>query len=143
MPVRYALSDPIGRVSIPVLARLTVADEAAERSDVTPDAVRRKRVRLRGTIPWEEGTDGPTTYVWVGPSETRPDESYTAVRDGSRDALLATKDETIAELRDQGASLRRDAEDRKEGCPGSAEGRQEIAEPPRRSSFRRGGSFGG
>ena len=142
MPVRYALSDSIGRVSIPVLSRLTVADEAAEGSDVTPDAVRRKRVRRRGTIPWEEGTDGPTTYVWVGPSETRPDESYTAVRDGSRDALLATKDQTIAELRDQGASLRRDVEDRKEGCPGSAEGRQQTAEPPRRSSFWRG-SFGG
>ena len=141
MPVRYALSDPIGRDSIPVLARLTVADEAAERSDVTPDAVRRKRVRRRGTIPWAEGTDGPT-YVWVGPSETRPDESYTTVRDGSRDALLATKDETIAELRDQGASLRRDAEDRKEECPGSAEGRQQTAEPPRRSFFWRG-SFGG
>ena len=140
MPVRYALSDPIGRDSIPVLARLTVADEAAERSDVTPDAVRRKRVRRRGTIPWAEGTDGPT-YVWVGPSETRPDESYTTVRDGSRDALLATKDETIAELRDQGASLRRDDEDRKEECPGSAEGRQQTAEPPRRSFWR--GSFGG
>ena len=70
--------------------RLTI-QEAAARLGVKEDAVR-KRIQ-RGSLRHEKSPEG-RVYVWV-------DAAQDATPDAYRDALLAAKDETIAEPREQ------------------------------------------
>jgi DNA-binding transcriptional MerR regulator len=86
---------PVDRVTVP---------EAAEMMGVTQSAIR-KRVQ-RGTIPWDKDSEG-RIYVYVDPSETRPETG----QDRTRDTVTGqSRDEALEAYKDQVEFLRRELE---------------------------------
>ena len=86
---------PVDRVTVP---------EAAEMLGVTQSAIR-KRVQ-RGTIPWDKDSEG-RIYVYVDPSETRPETG----QDRTRDTVTGqSRDELLEAYKDQVEFLRRELE---------------------------------
>jgi hypothetical protein len=86
---------PVDRVTVP---------EAAEMMGVTQSAIR-KRVQ-RGTIPWDKDSEG-RIYVYVDPSETRPETG----EDRARDTVTGqSRDEVLEAYKDQVEFLRRELE---------------------------------
>ncbi len=83
--------------------RVTVT-EAAEMMGVTQSAIR-KRVQ-RGTISWDKDAEG-RIYVYVDPSETRPETG----EDRTRDTVTGqSRDEVLEAYKDQVEFLRRELE---------------------------------
>ena len=86
---------PVEKVTVP---------EAAKLLGVTQSAVR-KRIQ-RGTIPWDKDGEG-RIYVYVDPSEVRLETGSGRLRDAS---MGLSRDELVAELRDQVNFLRGELE---------------------------------
>src|SRR5919107_2069779 len=86
---------PVDRVTVP---------EAAKMMGVTQSAIR-KRVH-RGTIPWDKDHEG-RTYVYVEPSEMRPETRGGKARDTSAGQ---SGEELVEAYRDQVEFLRRELE---------------------------------
>lgn len=86
---------PVDRVTVP---------EAAEVLGVTQSAIR-KRVQ-RGTIPWDKDSEG-RIYVYVDPSETRPETEGDKAQDT---AAGQSRDEVLEAYKDQVEFLRRELE---------------------------------
>jgi uncharacterized coiled-coil protein SlyX len=115
--------------------RVTV-QEAAKRLGVKDDAIR-KRIQ-RGTLEHDRDPDS-RVYVCLDATE---DESYDGQsgartqptsQDATQDAIVLAKDETISELRDQVAFLRRELE-RKDAILMSLTQRVPELEAPARKS---------
>jgi hypothetical protein len=86
---------PVDRVTVP---------EAAEMMGVTQSAIR-KRVQ-RGTIPWDKDSEG-RIYVYVDPSETRPETGEDRARDTDTGQ---PHDEVLEAYKNQVEFLRRELE---------------------------------
>ena len=86
---------PVEKMTVP---------EAAKLLGVTQSAVR-KRIQ-RGTIPWDRDDEG-RIYVYVDPSEMRLETGSARLRDTS---MGLSRDELVAELRDQVNFLRGELE---------------------------------